>query len=276
MDRKLREHLMEESGYSQELKDSIWEEIEARLDEEEEPREAGHELNNSEHQGGADMNMRTMETSRQGRIGKKKRHTGWKITAGAAAAAVALTAFLTMPAGTAMMKSVEQWFAPQKKIDISIEGQQEETQGKLHQDEASHYVIYYDKERYKLVEGQDKDVITTIEPLPERYPAVSLTIEQNTGEKPEALAGEIAESLKGEYTDVREIEQVEEPVKGYRIHAIDGQEWNSKVITVYVTSNEREGSFVLTENYFLEAAEGHGARFRQMLEQFEILPGEEK
>lgn len=62
-----------------------------------------------------------------------------------------------------------------------------------------------------------------------------------------------------------------EPIEGYWLHGTTGSEWNSKVVTAYVISNGNEGSFVITENYFLEAAEGHGARFHHMLESFEIV-----
>ncbi|MFD0591118.1 hypothetical protein ACFQZE_24270 [Paenibacillus sp. GCM10027627] len=41
-----------------------------------------------------------------------------------------------------------------------------------------------------------------------------------------------------------------------------------------VTSNEQQGSFILTMNDFLEAAEGHGERFTQTLEQFKVLAEE--
>ena len=197
-----------------------------------------------------------------------------KVTTGVAAAAVAVTVFLTMPAGTAMMKSIQNWFAPEKQIEIELEGDKEQTQGKVHVDEESRYAIYYDKERYKLVQEDGKDVITTIDLLPEPFPQVSLTIEQNVSKKPEDLAQEIAEQLAEEYADVREIKAITSPVNGYEIHAIDGNDRLSKVITVYVTSNEQQGSFILTSRYFLEAAEGHGSRFRQTVEQFEVLKPE--
>lgn len=32
-----------------------------------------------------------------------------------------------------------------------------------------------------------------------------------------------------------------------------------------------EGSFIITQRYFLEASEGHGVRFDEMLKQFKIL-----
>lgn len=47
---------------------------------------------------------------------------------------------------------------------------------------------------------------------------------------------------------------MEEPVNGFLLHGI--------------ADGGQDGSFTLTERYFLEAAEGHGARFYSMAEEF--------
>ena len=197
-----------------------------------------------------------------------------KWTTGLAAAVIATGVFLSLPAGTAFMNEIQGWFAPEKQVEVEVEGQKEETQQELHQDVESNYVLYYDVERYRLVEGERADVITTKEPLPEGYPEVSLTIEQALDVAPAALAAQIAEQLKATYAEVSEPERVEEPVDGYVVHAIDGQEWDSEVTRVYLVDNGKSGSFVLQARYFLEASEGHGARFEQMLREFQVLPAE--
>lgn len=194
-----------------------------------------------------------------------------QIAMGVAVAFMAFGIFLAMPAGTAFMKDVKQWFAPEKKVEVEVEGQKEERDQKLHQNEESKYVIYYDQERYKLVQEGGKDVITTKEPLPERYPEVSMTIEQFEGMKPEELIKRLSGELSGKYEDVREVEKVSEPVQGYSVRALNGKEWDSEVIVVYVVDNQKQGSFAITEKYFLEASEGHGARFHQMLKEFKVL-----
>lgn len=258
MDQKLKNRLQEESRYDNKLKDEIWSQIELQL--EGSPREKPE--------------LQAWEKTNMNNKGRTSQMKIMKITAGVAAAAVAVTVFLTLPAGTAMMKSIQNWFEPEKQIEIEVEGDKEQTQGQVHVNEESRYAIYYDKGRYKLVQEDGKDVITTIDPLPEPFPQVSLTIEQDVSKKPEEIAQEIAKQLASEYAEVREIEQITEPVNGYSIHAIDGNDRLSKVITVYVTSNDQQGSFILSSRYFLEAAEGHGSRFRQTLEQFEVLKPE--
>lgn len=249
MDRKLKERLLEESRQPDGVKEEIWERLEARLD--------------------AEKNMtQDLKTDNKRRDAFMKKI---KITTGVAAAAVAAAVFFTLPAGTAFMEDIKSWFAPEKKVEVEVEGQKEQTDQELHLDEASSYAIYYDKERYKLVQQDGKDVITTKEPLPEGYPEVSLTIEQFLDEEPSALAEKTAEALADRYAEVREITQVTEPVAGYRISAINGHDARSEVTAVYVTDNGGKGSYMLTLKYFLEAAEGHGARFEQMLKEFRVL-----
>ncbi|QNK58112.1 hypothetical protein [Paenibacillus sp. PAMC21692] len=282
MDQKHKEQLLKKSEYPDTWKDDIWGQLEARLDTEGGTRKSSSAGDNGEQADGGTVHRDSI-TGRSPSLGRannrsnKTKHKGMrvmKIGVGVAAAVVALTVFLSLPAGTAMMESVKNWFEPEKKIEIDVEGQKEETNGQVHVDKTSDYAIYYDKDRYKLVEGEDKDVITTIDPLPEKYPEVSLTIEQKAEVLPEQLAKELAEQLQGEYDRVDAIERVTAPVDGYLVHAIDGSDWDSMVTNVYIVSNGKQGSFILSSKYFLEAAEGHGARFTQTLEQFQVLDGE--
>jgi len=250
MERNIKDKLLEESRYGDRTKEEIWGRIEARLDAE------------------------PVIPARSSRREAKRRNRSGRflpIAMGAAVMFMAIGIFLAMPAGTAFMNDVKEWFAPDKKVEVEVEGQKEETDQKLHKNEESKYVIYYDQERYKLVQEGGKDVITTKEPLPEKYPEVSMTIEQAKDEKPEELIKRLSEGLSGKYEDVSEVEKVSEPVQGYRVRAVNGKQWDSEVVVIYVTDNLKQGSFAFTEKYFLEASEGHGARFEQMLKEFRVL-----
>lgn len=272
MDRKLKDELMKQSNYPDDWMEEIWGRLETHLDREEEDAITGKMQSIP-----AERPLPQKEPLPQRSKNNKNKQKGMralKIWTAVAAAAVAATVFLSLPAGTAMMSSVKNWFEPEKKIEIEVEGQKEETNGQVHVDDTSDYAIYYDKDRYMLVEGDGKDIITTIDPLSELYPEVSLTIEQKTDILPEELAKQIAGQLKGEYARVDAVERVTAPVDGYLVHAIDGSDRLSKVTNVYVVSNKKQGSFVLSGRYFLEAAEGHGARFYHTLEQFEVLADE--
>ena len=185
-----------------------------------------------------------------------------------AAAALAIVFSLTTDTGMAFIKGIKDMFVPEKEIIQNIEGQDEPIDVHLNEGTNSDYV---DETRYKMSKGDEADIITTIEPLPERYPEVSMEIKQVADIKPEDLVSDIEAELKKAFPDLRAVETVTEPVEGFWLHGTTGSEWNSKVVTAYVISNGKEGSYVITENYFLEAAEGHGARFQHMLKSFEIV-----
>ncbi len=51
----------------------------------------------------------------------------------------------------------------------------------------------------------------------------------------------------------------------------DGQQYNSKCNVIYIRDNECGGVFVITAQYFFEAAEGHGTRFGYALGTLEII-----
>ncbi|SDO20092.1 hypothetical protein SAMN05518871_11217 [Psychrobacillus sp. OK028] len=172
--------------------------------------------------------------------------------------------------GSAFIKQIKDLFVPEKEIIQSIEGNEEETNVNLQEGKDSEYIIYIDEERYKLVNGKDSDIITTKEPLEERYPKVSMEIKQFKDITPEEMVSTLETELAAEYTKIT-TETVTEPVNGYKLHGISGSEWDSPVTNVYVVDNLNGGSFVITEKYFLEAAEGHGARFYAMLQEFEII-----
>ena len=189
----------------------------------------------------------------------------------AVAATLLIVFSLQTSPGMAFIKSIQDMFVPEKEISQSIEGQEENTEVHLNEGKDAEYVIYIDETRYQMIRGENADSITTIDPLPSKYPEVSMEIKQITDEKPEDLAKKIEAELTEDFPELREIETVTEPVEGFLLHGAAGSEWDSKIIHVYVISNGSKGSFVITENYFLEAAEGHGARFHHMLGSFEIV-----
>lgn len=169
-------------------------------------------------------------------------------------------------------------FEEEKEVVVQIEGTEEKVLMHLNKGKDCDYIIYIDEERYKMVsgEGDKPDAITTKEELPENFPEVSMTIEHVPDTAPEVLVEEFEAELKAEFPDLQEVEQVAKPVQGYQLHGIanGGQQGNDPVVHAYVISNGQSGSFVITERYFLEAAEGHGARFYAMLTEFHIVEPE--
>lgn len=94
------------------------------------------------------------------------------------------------------MKGIKDLFAPEKEIIQSIEGQDEETNVHLNEGTNADYVIYLDETRYKMMNSEDSDIITTIEPLPAQYPEVTMEIKQVADETPEDLVSKIETELK--------------------------------------------------------------------------------
>ena len=136
------------------------------------------------------------------------------------------------------------------------------------------FQIIIDEERYKWSEKQE-NVLVPKEPLDERYPEVSMKIEHFPSSPHTELLPELEEQMKETYSNVSEPESILEPVKGIKLHGIDQEDglsnWDSPVSNIYVLDNGEGGSLVITEKYFLEAAEGHGANFYHMLETLEII-----
>ena len=68
--------------------------------------------------------------------------------------------------------------------------------------------------------------------------------------------------------------KITEAVAGNRItfSMRNGQEWDSPVEVRDYISDEQGGCFRITSRYFLEAAEGHGARFAAMVDTFTVIP----
>lgn len=207
----------------------------------------------------------------EGRREVVKRKKRWAPAVLIVAAALVLAFTLQTEPGLALIKGVKDMFVPEKEIIQSIEGQDEPTEVHLNEGKGSEYIIYVDESRYKMSKGENSDVITTIEPLPEKYPEVSMEIKQYPSDKPEELVKELEEKLKVDFPELRDVETVSDPVEGFWLHGLTESTWDGKVIDVYVISNGKDGSFVITERYFLEAAEGHGARFYHMLQSFEII-----
>ena len=216
------------------------------------------------------LNLKEQEdATSKGSKGKMSQRNFISVIVGAATIALIIGLLTTTHTGQAFVEQIKRYFEPEKSVVTEIEGSPEEQQVILH--EKADYVIYIDEERYKMIQEDERDVIVTRVPLEERFPEVSMTIFQVLDQTPEQLADHYSEELKTTFATVKEIETVTEPVNGLLVSAIDGSEWDSPVNRIYIISNGHEGSFVFELKYFLEAAEGHGARFYHMLEEFQIV-----
>ncbi|SEP97515.1 hypothetical protein SAMN05216232_1495 [Virgibacillus subterraneus] len=197
-----------------------------------------------------------------------------------AAAIVAIAVFGMTDPGQAMIQSLKDMFVEEKEQEIEIEGHKEDSDVQLEANEELRYVIYIDDSRYRMIEGDSSDRIVPEQELADRYPEVSMEIMRK-----EATTEEMVESIKNSLADnkmeLRQEEQVNTPINGVVIRGIGpgytneagktGQQWDTPIEKYYITETKNNQVFVIKQSYFLEAAEGHGARFDYMLKSFEIV-----
>lgn len=159
-----------------------------------------------------------------------------------------------------------------KKLTIQIEGMEEEINGVVYHSDLG-YQITYDKDRFKFTRPiENVDSFTADNPDPELYPYVFINIRRiknntkdnnHSSDLPQwALQNDVSQSFH-----ITPDQMAEVPFGKYTAlyyHSTSGEEWNSTVNNYYVVENGDYSYFIDTQ-YFLEAAEGYGARIDAML-----------
>ncbi|NLN41059.1 MAG: hypothetical protein GX160_03565 [Clostridiales bacterium] len=207
--------------------------------------------------------------SRMSRKRKKQKPIFKILAASTVAAALLLTFLVETEPGKAAIDKIKEMFEPQKNIVQDLEGNKEETVVELNHSKIG-YVIYVDKEMYDLVKSDEADRIVA-KHQGEGLPEVFMEITQIVDKAPSAVAADIENQLKTEFPIVENRGQVSDPIDGRLIRATTGNEWNDKVVVYYLVDNTQGGTFVIKQQYFFEASEGHGSRFYHMLKEFEIV-----
>lgn len=196
------------------------------------------------------------------------------VIAFAAGYAVAVSA-AEQPVAKAAVRTIASLF-PKRDIDVSIEGETEniphEPGGQVPSTEGSNtvpgFVIYYDTERYEMVE---EDGVTYIRfNLDIDLPPCEMEIRHIADISPADAAEAARTEMLQTWPTVSEISPVEKP-EGLHFSVCDGMRADSAWENVYFVSDGQNGSFRIISRYFIEAAEGHGARFAAMLQTFEVI-----
>jgi len=118
---------------------------------------------------------------------------------------------------------------------------------------------------YTFETGEKEDKLIPIDEVPEGYPEVNMTFLYVKNQTPES----VMEDMEQEYTMPLEEKPISVPINALSLHGTSGEESYSEVVTLYMIEVD-DGTLLITEKYFLEAQEGHGARFEQMLETLEV------
>lgn len=212
----------------------------------------------------------------------KKPHIRW--IAAAIALVMILTFFHTAP-GVAALEIVKESVTsfietlfPPKDIPVNVEGETEvkhqEAGGQepeMQEDgivTAPGFAIYYDTEWYTMSEENGFTYIRFV--TDNDLPPCEVEIKRIPNVAPSDAAEATRKEMAEGWDSVSEVRSLDAR-DGLIFNFAAGMNWDSACGAVYFLSDGRDGCFQLTARYFVEAAEGHGARFSQMIQTFEVI-----
>ena len=215
---------------------------------------------------------------------KKNKQIHFRWIAAVIALAMILVFFQTAPGVAALVivkeavtSFIETLFPP-KDISVNVEGEKEikhqEAGGQepeIQEDgtvTAPGFAIYYDTELYTMSQESGITYIrfVTDNDLPPCEVEIKHIPNLTPADAAEAANMEMAVSWYS-VSEVRELDAQD----GFIFNFAAGTNWDSACGAVYFLSDGRDGCFQLTARYFVEAAEGHGSRFGQMIQTFEVI-----
>lgn len=140
-------------------------------------------------------------------------------------------------------------------------------------DTSADFILYVDETHYRQTL---KDGVYTIEPLADMsgLPLCSLEISHQVGITVEDAAALAAETLRASYATVSEPANAS-IIEGLLVTGSNGTAWDDTQAEVYLVGDRQGGVFILVSRYFLEAAEGHGSRFADMISTFQPVTAED-
>lgn len=165
-------------------------------------------------------------------------------------------------------KETEKINSTPEPMEIEIEGMKETINALWYQGE--HYKIAYDADRFQYSDKDGADTFIAENPDPAIYPYVYLTIKYHENKTVSEYAKEISDQLsQNDFKVSKENKSGMEKNEGVILTAISGKEWNS-IVRKYYIIQEGTSIYVFEAQYFLEAAEGYGARIHAMINTFEV------
>lgn len=141
--------------------------------------------------------------------------------------------------------------------------------------EAVDFLIYVNEEQYTIQEENGLYSIRSREPLPENVPSCGLDILHLTGTSPNKARDSAAETLQAHCQGLRTEEEAAVLPGSLYLRAGNGTEWDAEQTELWFADDGQGGCFVLTARYFLEAEEGIGMRFRDMVSSFRVISPDE-
>lgn len=252
LDNEIKEALVNETNDIEMLQQSIWLNIENHISSQEKAnkQEKPRELN---------LNKR------------KTRASIASLFAKIAAVIAFIIIFTNSKPGMAAIGKVKSILVPEKKITQQLEGIESESEVTLKESSAG-YTLYIDASYFNLETTEGKEKITPKNKSENTsLPEVYMEIWQVTDKNPSQLLSELESELKTSYKNVTNKNKIDSPLQALNLRANTGVKWNDKVVAYYLVDNKQGGSFVIKQQYFLEAEEGMGARFDNMLKEFRLI-----
>ncbi|KXZ40402.1 hypothetical protein SAMN05661008_00044 [Alkalithermobacter thermoalcaliphilus JW-YL-7 = DSM 7308] len=240
-DEKIKQSLILNTDEAKQLKDIIWKDIEMKIN-----------------------------TEKDNSI-RKETNIFKNIKLLAIAASISIIFLLNTNYGQAAIDKIKEIFVQEKNNIELIEGIKEKNKVDLQTGQLG-YVIYFDKEEYILENNNQKDkIIPKIQSNSSNLPEIFMEISRIKDKSPDEVSLDIYQTLKGKYNILNAPEKITTPINGLFIYASSGYNWDDTVLKFYVISDQKGGTFLIKQQLFLEASEGYGVRFDNMLKDFHIV-----
>lgn len=139
------------------------------------------------------------------------------------------------------------------------------------QTDAVDFLIYVNEELFFICEDNGLYSIRSNSPLPDSFPKCGLDILHLSGTSPTDAKEAAAEALKDRYAEVTSEEMTSVLPDSLYLRASAGMDWDSEQAELWFVDDGQGGTFVLTAQYFLEAEEGMGMRFQDMVSSFRVV-----
>lgn len=137
--------------------------------------------------------------------------------------------------------------------------------------EAVDFLIYVNEEQFSICEDDGLYSIRNINPLPEDFPECGLDIRHLSSAAPQEAREAAQVALKEQGLEVT-TEELSAALPGsLYLRAGAGTDWDSEQLELWFAEDGQGGTFILAARYFLEAEEGLGARFRDMVSSFRAV-----
>ena len=139
------------------------------------------------------------------------------------------------------------------------------------QETAVDFLIYVNEEQFSICEEKGLYSIRSKSSLPDGFPECGLDILHLPGTSRADAKAAAEKALTEQYSDITSEEPAAALPGSLYLRAGEGTDWDSEQAELWFVSDGQGGTFVLTARYFLEAEEGLGMRFRDMVSSFRAV-----